>query len=81
MTTSALRKWSWAHKWSSIICTLFMLMLCITGLPLIFHDEIDELLHDQVAAAVVPEGTPRRRISIASWRALWRRCRGRCLIS
>jgi uncharacterized iron-regulated membrane protein len=58
MTTNALRKWSWTHKWSSIICTLFMLMLCITGLPLIFHDEIDELLHDQVAAAVVPEGTP-----------------------
>jgi uncharacterized iron-regulated membrane protein len=58
MTPKALRKWSWAHKWSSIVCTLFMLMLCITGLPLIFHEEIDELLHDQVAAAVVPEGTP-----------------------
>ena len=54
----ALRKWSWTHKWSSIICTLFMLMLCITGLPLVFHEEIDDLLHDQVEAAVVPEGTP-----------------------
>jgi uncharacterized iron-regulated membrane protein len=58
MTPKALRKWSWTHKWSSIICTLFMLMLCITGLPLIFHEEIDELLHDQVEAAVVPQGTP-----------------------
>ena len=58
MTPKALRKWSWAHKWSSIICTLFMLMLCITGLPLVFHEQIDELLHGQVEAAVVPEGTP-----------------------
>ncbi|WP_416193083.1 PepSY-associated TM helix domain-containing protein [Nitrobacter sp. TKz-YC01] len=53
-----MRKWSWTHKWSSIICTLFMLMLCITGLPLIFHEQIDDLQHDQVEAAVVPEGTP-----------------------
>ncbi|HKX79648.1 MAG TPA: PepSY-associated TM helix domain-containing protein [Novosphingobium sp.] len=29
------------HKWTSLICTVFLLMLCITGLPLIFHDEID----------------------------------------
>ena len=35
-----------------------MLMLCITGLPLIFHHEIDHLLHDEVQAAPVPEGTP-----------------------
>lgn len=36
-----------------------MLMLCITGLPLIFHHEIDHLLHEEVEAAVVPPGTPR----------------------
>jgi uncharacterized iron-regulated membrane protein len=35
-----------------------MLMLCITGLPLIFHHEIDHLLHEEVQAAPVPEGTP-----------------------
>nr|WP_282099703.1 PepSY-associated TM helix domain-containing protein [Qipengyuania qiaonensis] len=29
------------HKWSSLIPTAFLLMLCVTGLPLIFHDEID----------------------------------------
>ncbi len=55
----AFRRWSWVHKWSSLICTLFMLMLCITGLPLIFHEEIDELLHEQVNAAEVPPGTPK----------------------
>lgn len=35
--------WHATHKWSSLICTVFLLMLCITGLPLIFHTEIDEL--------------------------------------
>lgn len=54
----SLRRWSWIHKWSSIVCTVFMLMLCITGLPLIFHEEIDELLHGVVAAKDVPAGTP-----------------------
>ena len=54
-----LRRWSWVHKWSSLVCTIFMLMLCITGLPLIFHHEIDDLLHEGVAAAHAPAGTPR----------------------
>ncbi|MEH2514004.1 putative iron-regulated membrane protein [Nitrobacteraceae bacterium AZCC 1564] len=58
MTSGSLRKWGWVHKWSSIVCTVFMLMLCITGLPLIFHHEIDDLLHEGVKAAVVPDGTP-----------------------
>jgi uncharacterized iron-regulated membrane protein len=54
---AAFRKWSWVHKWSSLVCTLFMLLLCVTGLPLIFHEEIDDLLHEQVKAADVPPGT------------------------
>jgi uncharacterized iron-regulated membrane protein len=61
----SLRRWSWIHKWSSLICTLFMLMLCITGLPLIFHEEIDELLHEQVVAASVPAGTPKANLDQA----------------
>jgi uncharacterized iron-regulated membrane protein len=56
--TKSLRRWSWVHKWSSLICTVFMLMLCITGLPLIFHHEIDDLLHEGVQATAVPDGTP-----------------------
>jgi uncharacterized iron-regulated membrane protein len=35
-----------------------MLLLCITGLPLIFHHEIDELLHSEVKPAEVAPGTP-----------------------
>ena len=43
MTRRAVRSWYLVHKWSSIVCTVFLLMLCVTGLPLIFHDEIDAL--------------------------------------
>jgi uncharacterized iron-regulated membrane protein len=61
----SLRRWSGIHKWSSIICTVFMLMLCITGLPLIFHEEIDELLHERVAPAAVPKGTAKANLDDA----------------
>ncbi|WP_205480315.1 PepSY-associated TM helix domain-containing protein [Sphingomonas arenae] len=43
MTRSAVRAWYLVHKWTSLVCTLFLLMLCLTGLPLIFHDEVEEL--------------------------------------
>ena len=59
---TAFRKWSWVHKWSSLVCTLFMLLLCVTGLPLIFHEEIDEILHEQVKPADVPKGTPKANL-------------------
>lgn len=41
MTRSSVRAWYLVHKWTSLVCTLFLLMLCLTGLPLIFHDEIE----------------------------------------
>lgn len=43
MQRSTIRAWFLIHKWTSIACTAFLLMLCVTGLPLIFHHEIDEL--------------------------------------
>ncbi len=46
------------HKWTSLVCTSFMLLLCLTGLPLIFHDEIDDLLNREAKAMEVPAGTP-----------------------
>ncbi|MFM7376781.1 MAG: PepSY-associated TM helix domain-containing protein [Erythrobacter sp.] len=35
------------HKWTSVASTAFLLMLCVTGLPLIFHEEIDRLTDEQ----------------------------------
>ncbi len=46
MTRRGIRAWSATHKWTSLVCTAFLLMLCVTGLPLIFHDEIDALTGD-----------------------------------
>lgn len=47
MSRSAIKLWAAVHKWTSLVCTAFLLMLCITGLPLIFHDEIDRLTEEQ----------------------------------
>lgn len=49
MTRRSIHLWSLTHKWSSIVCTAFLFMLCLTGLPLIFHDEIDRLTGEQTA--------------------------------
>ena len=54
-----IRLWSRIHTWTSLVCMVFLLMLCVTGLPLVFHDEIDELLEDEIAAPAMPEGMPR----------------------
>ncbi len=43
MTSSSIRAWYLVHKWTSLVCTVFLLMLCLTGLPLIFSDEIDRM--------------------------------------
>ena len=40
--------WAVVHRWTSLVCTLFMVLLCLTGLPLIFHHEIDQALGDVV---------------------------------
>ncbi|WP_215235416.1 PepSY-associated TM helix domain-containing protein [Dyadobacter linearis] len=53
-----IQTWFQIHKWTSLICTAFLLMLCITGLPLIFHEEIEELEGKPHLAKQVPAGTP-----------------------
>lgn len=52
-----LKTWAWIHKWSSLICTVFMLLLCLTGLPLIFSHEINHFLGNEVEAPDMPENT------------------------
>ena len=66
MSPNKLRLWSWIHKWSSLVCTVFMLLLCLTGLPLIYHHEIGHLLGTDVEAPALPaaqwENAPRGNI-------------------
>ncbi|MDU8630839.1 PepSY-associated TM helix domain-containing protein [Pseudomonas syringae group sp. 243L2] len=58
MKSQTVRRWSIVHTWSSLICTLFLLMLAVTGLPLIFHHEIDHLLGDAPQYQEMPADTP-----------------------
>jgi uncharacterized iron-regulated membrane protein len=58
VTTRVIKAWYLVHKWTSLVCTAFMLLLCLTGLPLIFHEEIDHLLDDKPPLRAMPAGTP-----------------------
>lgn len=57
MRASTIRKWYLIHKWTSLVSTLFLLLLCITGLPLVFHEEIDHALGYRAAPAELPEAS------------------------
>ena len=57
-STINIRKWFWVHRWTSLVCTLFLLLLCLTGLPLIFGEEIDDWLDPDPPYAVLPAATP-----------------------
>ncbi len=58
LSSSTLRGWSFVHKWTSLVCTVFMLMLCITGLPLIFEHEIEHMLEDGNHYTTAAAGLP-----------------------
>lgn len=62
MSSRTIKTWAWVHKWSSLVCTVFMLLLCITGLPLIFHHEIGHLLGTEVGAPQRAAGTPQQSL-------------------
>ncbi len=55
MLLKSLKTWSWLHKWSSLICTAFLLMLCITGIPLIFYEEINDWSGKKVNVPDLPD--------------------------
>ncbi len=59
MRAPALRAWAWVHKWTSLVCTLFMLVLCISGLPLVFYEEIDHLAGGATVPPPMPAAAPR----------------------
>ncbi len=52
------RAWYRIHKWTSLICTVVILMACITGLPLIFVDELNPILQPHVRPASFPADAP-----------------------
>lgn len=62
LTARKVRLWYRVHKWTSLICTAFLLMSCLTGLPMIFDDEIFDLTHHHVPAANLPANAPLARL-------------------
>jgi uncharacterized iron-regulated membrane protein len=65
MRSKTIRTWFNIHKWTSLICTIFLLMLCLTGLPLIFTDEIHDFLDEDPDAPALVEGASRASIDEA----------------
>jgi uncharacterized iron-regulated membrane protein len=65
-----IQTWFQIHKWTSLICTAFLLMLCLTGLPLIFHEEIEELEGKPHLAKEVALGTPKAQLDNLAENAL-----------
>ncbi len=62
MSGGAIRIWALIHKWSSLICTAFLLLICLTGLPLTFHEEIDHWIDPPPAYAEMPPETPHQSL-------------------
>lgn len=73
MRPGTVRLWSRLHTWSSLVCTLFLLLLCLTGLPLIFHHELQHALGLEAEPPPMPPGTPRADLDRVVAAALERR--------
>ena len=57
MSRGTIRVWYLVHKWTSLVCTLWLLVLCLSGLPLIFRAEIDAAMGRGGQLPPVAEGT------------------------
>ncbi|RKP47110.1 PepSY-associated TM helix domain-containing protein [Pararobbsia silviterrae] len=68
----SIRSWAFVHRWTSLICTLFLFIICLTGLPLLFSDEISDWLTPHTYATV-PAGTPPASLDrlVATSRAMY----------
>ncbi|HTG23412.1 MAG TPA: PepSY-associated TM helix domain-containing protein [Reyranella sp.] len=55
----SLRTWYLVHKWASLASTAFLLLICVTGLPLVFDHEIRDWLDDDPPYADLPADAPR----------------------
>jgi len=70
MTARSTRIWLIVHRWTSLVSTIFLCLLCLTGLPLIFHHEIDEALGYAPEPQAVVDGEPKAAIDLIAKAAL-----------
>jgi uncharacterized iron-regulated membrane protein len=57
-SAKTVRVWYRVHKWASLLCTALLLMACVTGLPLVFDQELDAILQPHVAPSSNQAGAP-----------------------
>ncbi len=70
MQRATLKVWFLVHKWTSLVCTVFLLLLCLTGLPLVFWEEIAHVTGADPEVAPAPSGMPRANVDQLIARAL-----------
>jgi uncharacterized iron-regulated membrane protein len=58
----SVRLWTALHRWTSLVSTIFLLLLCLTGLPLIFHHEIDQALGYAPRPKAISVGRPKATV-------------------
>ena len=58
MKPATIRAWSVAHTWSSLVCTAFLLLLCVTGLAMIWLRDIDAHFAGHPPPAPAPASAP-----------------------
>ena len=66
------RAWAAVHKWTSLICTLFLFVSCLTGLPLLFSDQIEQWISPHTYETLPPQ-TPTANLDrlVATGRGLY----------
>lgn len=62
MQRSTIKAWFLVHKWTSLVCTVFLLLLCLTGLPLVFGEEIAHLSGAEPETTAPPAGATARNL-------------------
>lgn len=62
MRPGALRVWQAVHRWAALACTVFLLIVCLTGLPLLFADEIEAWADGRPAAAPLAHDVAGRQL-------------------
>ncbi|MFT3813400.1 MAG: PepSY domain-containing protein [Acidovorax sp.] len=53
-----IRVWGLVHRWTSLVCVVFLLLVCLTGLPLVFSEEIEDWISPHTYAEL-PATAPR----------------------
>src|SRR5262245_59453217 len=73
MNDTGFRAWYRVHRWTSLLCSLSLLLLCMTGAPLILKEEIGEWSGTTVAPPDLPGVTARASVDAMVADALARR--------